>query len=196
MVPQIRYSSQKKSWCWAEWYPRALLVVLLLPELYFVLFLLCLCCRSALSYLLKSQLSLRSPLLHVVVIYLIYFLHTVCCIHCLIHHVDFCIISQIIKITLKYDPVLVTCLWCLICAFCLCYQGIFYPIMRIVGKNVGRKYTQSSCKVSYGTDNKYLFVSSLWSFSSWAYSQCEKPVKPYSVHFLLITLQMPSSWLQ
>lgn len=158
MVPQIRYSSQKKSQCWAEWnrYLHALLVVLLLPELYFVFIVLC--CWPAFSYLLKSLLSLPGPLLHFVVIYLIYFLYTAYCIHCLIHRIDFCIVSQIIKVTLIYDPVLVTCLWCLICSLCLCYLGIFYPIMQIVGKNVGRKYTKSSyCPLGLRT-NTYLWV--------------------------------------
>lgn len=39
-MPQIRHSSWKKSWCWAEWnrYPHAPLLLFLLTELYFLLF--------------------------------------------------------------------------------------------------------------------------------------------------------------
>lgn len=68
-------------------------------------FLLCSCCWLALSYLLKSELSFSSPLLHSVVIYLTSLSNTFCCyIHHWIYLVDFCIVSQIIKMTLKSDP--------------------------------------------------------------------------------------------
>lgn len=68
-------------------------------------FLLCSCCWLALSYLVKSELSFPSPLLHSVVIYLTSLSNVACCcIHHSIHLVDFCIVSQIIKTTLKSDP--------------------------------------------------------------------------------------------
>lgn len=54
-----------------------------------------------------------------------------------------------------------------------------------------RSLCRSSCDVSSETDSKWLFVSSLWSLSSWVYSPCGRFIKPYSAYFLLIMLQMP-----
>lgn len=92
----------------------ALTVVFLLPELHFVLFV-------ALVLLTCIELPAEIPAIiaQSITPFCSYvfdfpFLCTVCCIHSLIHLVDFCVVTQIMKITLKSDPVLEKCLWCLI----------------------------------------------------------------------------------